>query len=111
VYETYWEVLCHFHICGQTTVWRNRGVKQMSWASHHFHDINEKSSPVISLAPCTNKEIVDRISTSTSSYTTESNEDTFKKVFTIRPGPGSIGGLPHVMVEALYGTNVAALSD
>ena len=27
VYETYWEVLCHFHICGQTSSWRNRGVK------------------------------------------------------------------------------------
>jgi len=22
VYETYWEVLCHFHICGQVTGWR-----------------------------------------------------------------------------------------
>jgi len=30
VYDTYWEVLCHFHICGQTTGWRNRGIKQMS---------------------------------------------------------------------------------
>ena len=30
VYETYWEVLCHFHICGHTTGWRNRGVKQLS---------------------------------------------------------------------------------
>ena len=30
VYETYWEVLCHFHICGQITSWKNRGVKQMS---------------------------------------------------------------------------------
>ena len=28
VYETYWEVLCHFHICGQISSWRNRGVKQ-----------------------------------------------------------------------------------
>ena len=34
VYETYWEVLCHFHICGQITSWRTRGVKQMSWASY-----------------------------------------------------------------------------
>jgi len=23
VYETYWEVLRHFHICGHTTGWRN----------------------------------------------------------------------------------------
>ena len=31
-----------------------------------------------SLAPCTDEEIAERISASTSSYTTESNEDTFK---------------------------------
>jgi len=29
VYETYWEVLCHFHICAQTTGWRSGGIKQM----------------------------------------------------------------------------------
>ena len=27
VYETYWEVLYHFHICAQVTRWRSRGVK------------------------------------------------------------------------------------
>jgi len=32
VYETYWEVLCHFHI------WRNKGVKKISWASYLFRD-------------------------------------------------------------------------
>ena len=42
-------------------------------------DINEKSSPVTSLAPCTDEEIAERINASTSSYTTESNEDTFKR--------------------------------
>ena len=30
VYETNWEVLCHFHICGQLTRWRSGGIKQMS---------------------------------------------------------------------------------
>jgi len=78
VYETYWEVLCHFHICGQITSWRNRGVKQISWASYLFKGINEKDSPVTSLAPCTDEEIAERINASVSSYTTESNEDTFK---------------------------------
>jgi len=33
---------------------------------------------VTSLAPCTDEEIAERISASTSSYTTKSNEDTFK---------------------------------
>ena len=54
------------------------GVKQMSRASYLFNGINEKDNPVTSLAPCTDKEIAERINASTSSYTTESNEDTFK---------------------------------
>ena len=78
VYETYWKVLCHFHVCGQTSGWRNRGIKQMSWASYLFNDINDKSNPLTRLTPNTDEEITERISASTSSYTMESNEDTFK---------------------------------
>jgi len=33
VYETYWEVLCHFHMCAQIIRLRAGGIKQMSWAS------------------------------------------------------------------------------
>ena len=54
------------------------GVKQMSWASYLFNDINEMDSLVTSLAPCTDEEIAERVNASTSSYTTESNEDTFR---------------------------------
>ena len=43
-----------------------------------FNGINKKDNPVTSLAPCTDEEMAERISSSTSSYTTESNEDTFK---------------------------------
>ena len=39
---------------------------------------NEKDNPVTSLAPCTDEEITERINTSSSSYTTESNEGTFR---------------------------------
>ena len=78
MYETYWKVLCHFHICGQISTWRNMGVKQMSWASYLFNGVNEKDNPVTSLAPCTDEKNAKRINTSTSSYTTELNEDTFK---------------------------------
>jgi len=77
VYETYWEVLCHFHICGQVTGWRSRRVKQISWASYLFPGVN-KTDPMTRLAPNTDEEITERISKSTSSYATESNEDTFK---------------------------------
>jgi len=50
----------------------------MSLASYFFNDINDKSNPVTHLAPSTDEDIVEKISVSTSSYTTESNEDTFK---------------------------------
>ena len=43
-----------------------------------FNIIIEKSNPMTSLAPCIDEEIAERISASTSSYMTESNEDTFK---------------------------------
>jgi len=69
VYETYWKVLYYFHICRQISVWRNRGVKQMSWASYLFNNINEKSNPMTILAPCTDEEIAERISASASVVT------------------------------------------
>jgi len=28
VYETYWEVLCHFYICGQVIGWRSGGLNR-----------------------------------------------------------------------------------
>ena len=50
----------------------------MSWVSYLFNGINEKSNSVTCLAPSTDEEIVKRISASTSSCMTDSNEDTFK---------------------------------
>jgi len=60
-YETYWEVLCHFHICGQSTGWRNSDVKPMSWASYLFNDLNDKNVPVTCLASSIEEEIAERI--------------------------------------------------
>ena len=77
VYETYWEVRCHFHICGQLTGWRSGGVKQISWANVLFPGVN-KTDSMTWLALSTDEEIIERINASTSSYTTESNDDTFK---------------------------------
>ena len=34
VYETYWEVLCYFHICVQMTGWRYGGFKLLAWVSY-----------------------------------------------------------------------------
>ena len=77
MYETYWEVLCHFHICRQLTRWRSGGIKQISWATYLFPGVN-KATPMSRLAPSADEEIFERISASISFYTTESNEDTFK---------------------------------
>ena len=71
-------MLCHFHICGQITSWRTRGVKQLSWASYLFNGITEKDQSVTVLVPSSDEEITERIDASVDSYTTESNEDTFK---------------------------------
>ena len=49
----------------------------MSWANYLFFGVN-KTDPMTRLASDTDEEIFERISASTSSYTTECNEDTFK---------------------------------
>jgi len=49
----------------------------MSSVNYLFPGEN-KADPVTRLAPRTDEEIANRISASTSSYITESNEDTFK---------------------------------
>ena len=49
----------------------------MSWATFLFLGVN-KANPMTRLAPSTDEQIFKRTSASTSSYTTNSNEDTFK---------------------------------
>ena len=51
---------------------------QMLWANYFFCGLGEKSSLVSRLATNTDTEITERISESVTSYTTESNQDTFK---------------------------------
>jgi len=55
VYETYWEVLCYFHICGRVMGWRSGGVKQMSWKNYLFPRVN-KTDPMTRLAPSTDEK-------------------------------------------------------
>jgi len=43
VYETYWELLCPYHICAQITGLRAEGVKQMSWANYLSQDLGNKT--------------------------------------------------------------------
>ena len=79
VYETYWEVLCHFHICSQTTRLKVGGVKQISWVNYLFQGLGDKIGLVSQWAANTNAEIKKRIHALASSYTTESDENTFKR--------------------------------
>jgi len=51
----------------------------MSWGNYLFPGVN-KTNLMNRLALSTDEEIFERINASTSSYTTESNEDTFKSV-------------------------------
>ena len=79
MYATYWEVLCHFHICIKLTVLRSGGVKQMAWVDYLFNGMGDKTNQLTRLAPSTDAEIKERRNnTSTSPYTTESAEDTFR---------------------------------
>jgi len=95
VYETYWEVLCHLHICGQVTGWRSGGIKQISWANYLFPGVN-KANPMARLVPSTDNKIFKMISSFTSSYTTESSEDTFK---------------PDTVFESFYYQAIVLMSD
>jgi len=57
---------------------RSGEIKKIMWANYLFYGLNDKTGPVTHLALSTDEENEERISASTSSYTTESNEDTFK---------------------------------
>jgi len=70
-------MLCHFHICTEITVLRSGGIRQMAWANYLFKGLGDKIGQMSHLALSTNIEIEERINTSASSYTIESNEDTF----------------------------------
>jgi len=92
VYATYWKVLCRFHIFTKITGWTSGGVKKMAWANYLFNGLGDKADRLTHLAPSTDVEIKERISTSMSSYTTESVEGTFRlgtvfKSFYHQPNP------------------------
>ena len=88
MYEIYWEVLCHFHICAQVTRFKTGGVKRMTWANYLFDSLDEKSGSISQLVTSKDAEIAERISKSMTSYVTESNEDSnrirFSTTFTTR---------------------------
>ena len=50
----------------------------MAWADYLFNGLGDKADRLTRLAPGTDAEIEERISASTSSYTTKSVEDTFR---------------------------------
>ena len=89
----------------------------MSWANYLFPRVN-KADPVIRLAPGTDEEIAERISASTSSHNTESNEDIFKSdvifksfhhyVKTPISDKALLAGFFYASVEAMCGSNTSS---
>lgn len=41
MYETYWDVLGHFYICGETSTWRNNGPTPLNWAIYLFPSLED----------------------------------------------------------------------
>ena len=62
IYDTYWELLCHFHICLHLTGACSRGVKQTCWANYLFLGREDKRSSIGRLGVATDDEINVRIS-------------------------------------------------
>lgn len=77
VHETYWELMCHFHIFAQFTGWRTGDAKHMSWVEYLFPGVSDKMSSVSRCGPSTDEDIDEWIFTTTDYYTVEFNEDTF----------------------------------
>lgn len=76
IYDTYWELLCHYHIWTQITDSRNNGVKQKAWADYLLPNFNEDNSDFTHLSTVFDQEIEDRIAYfGTNAYITESDED------------------------------------
>jgi len=70
--------IVHYHVCAQITRLKVGDVKQMSWASYLFQALGKKTGPVSLLAASIDEEINEKIIMAVSSYTPESNEDTFE---------------------------------
>jgi hypothetical protein len=78
VLETYWELMCHFHICCELTGVRSSGVTHMRWATYLFPGLGDQRARVSRVLPCTEDELKERLSKTEAFYTTDSKEDVFK---------------------------------
>lgn len=79
IYDTYWDVLCYYHICAQKTRLRNNGVKQKAWIDCLFTNPDQDNSDFPRLPVISEKEKEERISYfGTNAYVTELDDDVFK---------------------------------
>lgn len=60
-YDTYWELLCHYHICAQITGLNKNGMKQKSWEEYLFLNLQTDDMEIQTLSPCTEVEKEERI--------------------------------------------------
>ena len=75
---TFWELMCHFHICAQVFGMRGGGIMHTTWADYLFQNLNRKDVAVSRVAVISRKDAKARITASSATYKTEHAEDDFE---------------------------------
>src|SRR3954469_12081591 len=78
VYETYWELLCHYHICldSHKESVRHRGVGHLAWAFYLFPNIKGEGVPM-RRRPRTKEDITHALPVKDRTWASESYEGDF----------------------------------
>lgn len=77
IYNTYWEVLCHFFICGKLTKWRSGGLKQISWAKYLFNGVMSKNEEIFPRGRSTREDVQTMLKGELDKFTSDSMEGGF----------------------------------
>jgi hypothetical protein len=57
LYEAYWELLCHYHICLQLNKQRSGGISQKVWANYLFPGLEDKAGEISRLEAVSSDEV------------------------------------------------------
>jgi len=64
IYKTYWELMCHYHICFDQTCGKKKTgvyVSHKNWADYLFENLDKKGAPVAPLGPSDRVTVETRI--------------------------------------------------
>ena len=84
IYATFWELMCHFHICAQVFGMRGGGIMHTTWADYLFQNLNRKDVAVSRVAVVSFKDAQARIKAPGATYKTEHAEDDFEAVSNLK---------------------------